>query len=285
MIIKAGIKKELLSFSRTFKMWAILITIIAFAFIDPALIKLIGTLGASISQAQAPDVSQQSIVSTSSDAGELTSSLDLGSLSSPEYAIASTLGDLTGLCFLILMLLLMPAAGGELKKRATIIPNCSGMTPGHYLIPKFIFYPLFVFAASFVAVICAGFMAGALFGRMPEFGNILLLGAMTGVYMIFAVCLYLCLGLSTSKAGMAVAVSYVGTTILELLFTGFGAEKFTPFALRTEALSVLYGEIDAVNILGSMGVLLVLSLIFFFVTMMVLSAKRIDNLGEESGAL
>ena len=294
MAIKAGIKKEYLSFSRTFKMWGVLIAVVALSLIDPALIKVMSSVMNNATQIISEDQSADTNVQPTSLEAEAEQGGDsslagatglLGNLSSPETAIYMATNDIASTCMLILMLVMMAAAGGELKKRATIIPNCSGLTPGRYLIPKFIFYPAYIFILSILGITCSNLICIPLYGKAIDYPLVLLAGVMLGTYMIFMLSVYMCIGLCTARAGIAVAVVYGGMTIISAIFMGFGAEKFTPFALTSNIPSVLGGSIDTVDVLGSIGVSLVLSTICFFITMMVMTARQIDNMGEERGVL
>lgn len=272
-MLKAGLKKEFLSFARPFRMWGMLIAIVAFAILDPILIKFI--LSFSTEMLETADVS-----------GEISGLLgDVSGAMGSEMGVLSAIGDITNTGMLILMLVMMPAAGGELKKRATIIPNCSGLTPSMYLIPKFIFYPLFIFITTYIGILISYLVSFIIYGTGINFGYLMLFGLGYGFYMIFVTCLYMTLGLTTGKAGIAVAIVYGAITILTMIFTQVGIDKFNPFALTIAAQDALYGEIDYANIFGSIGITIILIAILFFLTLMVLTAKRVDNTGKEEAVL
>ena len=267
-MFKAGLKKELFYFARSFRLWGVLIACVSFAILDPLMIKALEEMTKIMSQ----------VPEMAGAMGHLTMTAGDG--------LASGIADITSTGYLICMLVMMETAGGELKKRSTIIPNCSGLTPTAYLIPKFVLYPLFVTIVTFLSVVlCAG-LSGMIFGSAIELENVLVSALSAAVYSLFNISLYLMLGLSTAKAGIAVAICFLFGTLIGTIFQVFGVDKFQPYALQTEATVVASGEKpDYLNVFGSIGVTVLLVAIFYLVTLFVLHAKKVDNRGEEKAAL
>ena len=267
-MFKTGLQKELMFFSRSFRMWGVMIAAFAFALLDPVLMKMLDSLTSSMAEID-PSL------------GGLE--LEIEGLNMSQAGVLGAVGDLTSTLLLILMLVIMYAAGGELKKRSMIIPQNAGLTPKLYLLPKFLLYPIFGGLLTFVGILCSWLFSFALYSQVNVgFTEVLLASLLAAVLQVFMVTLYLTLGLCTAKAGLAVAVVYGGNVLLSALFTSLGADKFHPFTLTSQAQEiVMNGEIDYANFWGSIGVTLLLVALCYFVTLFVISAKRIDNRGAE----
>lgn len=266
-MFKTGVQKEFMFFSRSFRMWGVVIAAFAFALLDPLLIKATESLLAGMSEI---DSSLAEL-----EFGEITNMSQMG--------IASSIGDLTSTLLLILMLVIMYVAGGELKKRSMIIPQNAGLTPQLYLLPKFLLYPVFGGLLTFAGLLCSWLFSFALYSEVNVgFSEILLAALLAAVFQTFMVTLYLTLGLCTAKAGLSVVIVYGGNVLLTALFTSLGADKFHPFTLTSQAQEIIMGEgVDHANLWGSIGITLLLIALCYFVTLFVFSAKRIDNRGVE----
>ena len=265
-MFKIGVQKEFMFFSRSFRMWGVIIAAFAFALLDPLMMKALDSMTASMAELD-PSLAE----------------LDLGGMNMSQGGIVGAIGDLTSTMLLILALVIMYAAGGELKKRSMIIPQNAGLTPQVYLLPKFLLYPLFGALMTFVGIVCAWVFSFALYDEVNvDPGQALLAALLAAVFQMFLITLYLTLGLCTAKAGLSVAVVYGGNVILSTLFTSLGADKFHPFTLTSQAQDVIMeGKIDQANLWGSIGITLLLIALCYFVTLFVISAKQIDNRGEE----
>lgn len=136
MQIKAGFKKEWFQFSRTFRLWGILIATVSFSLADPLMYWAMNALLGSLTDTD--------MYGSIGGAVDIENSLGMlfGNAGS---VFAGTMADLCATSLLIIMLILMSPCGGEQKKRATIIPSCSGLDTFSYLIPKYVMYPGTVF--------------------------------------------------------------------------------------------------------------------------------------------
>ncbi|MCH5201525.1 MAG: hypothetical protein J1F60_11275 [Oscillospiraceae bacterium] len=267
-MFKTGLQKELMFFSRSFRMWGVLIAAFGFALLDPLLMKALDSL--------------------SSNLGEIDPSfsgleLETAGMNMSQMGVVGAMGDLTSTLLLILTLVIMYAAGGELKKRSMIIPQNAGLTPQFYLLPKFVLYPVFGAVLTFVGILISWVFSFALYEQVNvDIGQVLLASLLAAVFQLFLISLYLTLGLCTAKAGLSVAVIYGGNVILSSLFTSLGADKFHPFTLTAQAQGIIMGgDVDNANLWGSIGVTLLLVVLCYFVTLFVVSAKRVDNRGVE----
>lgn len=196
---------------------------------------------------------------------------------------ATTIATIPGSALLVIMLLIMPAAGGEQKKRAMIVPLSVGMSYKNYLIPKFVIYPLTTMALSFVSTLISGGLCNLMFANNKVSMEIMMLSAvMMAVYMGFAMCVYLAMGLCTSKPGIMTAVLFVSQSLLQSLLTGFGLTDYHPLALLnyTGGAMVVEGFVLEDHIVGisvSIGLSIVIAVGMYFLTLAVLGAKKINN--------
>ncbi len=316
-MIKQGLKKEFLHISRTGRFVGIIIAVVIFAFLDPLLLRatqeLIGAMGdmlptASISaDSLTPpeanfDYSDTTTIGATDPTGDASDAIGdasdllgdtsemLGDLFSenPAVGVASAQADILGTGILIILLVLMAVAGGEQKKRSTIIPHCAGLKANMYIAPKFILYPSLLFCLSFVSTLIAGGMSLILFGGSLDFGTLLLSGVIFGVFMAFISVLQLTIGICTGKPGVTVIILMIAVSLLPVILNAFKIDKFNPFALTAMAQNavlstgdLIWTVIDPVDFAVSFGITVVLSVILYFVTLFVLNAREIKNEGNE----
>lgn len=285
-MLKEGIKKELMFFTRSFRMWGVIIAAVLFAAASPLLMKLSFEMLSSIENMELGgdnDLSTQSInmdmeISGSGIMGDMTDESYMAKLGA-----ISALGDLTSTLMLIFMLVTMYSAGGELKKRSMIIPQNAGLSSKLYILPKFIVYPASVALFAFCGIWIGFGISALVFGGIEiSISNIAVAALLAAVFDAFMTVLYFTLGLCTSKAGLSVVIMYGGNVILTTLFSALGADKFHPFTLTSQAQNaVLENGFDSVNLWGSIGITVLLMVLCYFVTLFVISARRIDNRGKE----
>lgn len=291
-MLKVGIKKELMFFTRSFKLGGIIIAAIAFAVLSPLMMKLSGVMIGSIDTADADDLKSGNYTELSYtenlSAEPMPFDSDLFSLFEDEnlayIGVLGSFGDLTNTLLLVFMIVTMYSAGGELKKRSMIIPLNAGLSTRLYVLPKYLVYPTAAAVIAFGGVLLSALTTLLVFGGSysPDISGLLLTALAAAVYDAFIITLYFTLGLCTARAGIATIILFGGSAILSVLFTSFGADKFHPFALKDLAQEMLTeGERDYVNLLGSIGVTLLIMLLCYFVTVFVISAKKTDNRGKE----
>lgn len=293
-MLKTGLKKEMMFFTRSFRMWGIVLAAVLFAVVSPLLMKVsymmldaIGDMDFSAEDTVPNEGGSADDVNNMADFSmEITGDMDFGSLSDAEFAslgVISSLGDLTGTLMLVAMLITMYSAGGELKKRSMIIPQNAGLTPQLYILPKFLVYPLAMAVFGFCGIwISYGACCLVFSDNDITIGAVAVTALVAGVFDAFMTAAYFTLGLCTAKAGLSVVIMYGGNAILTVLFSALGADKFHPFTLTSQAQSALMGQgIDHANLWGSIGITVLIILLCYFVTLFVISAKRIDNRGKE----
>ncbi len=296
MQLKYSFKKEWSHFTRTGRLFGIIAAIFSFALSQPLMFRMMGAImemvdlntsgadssvfasvtgGMAASAGTDPfggmDIGMEEIMSVYSDAGMIFS---------------SCISTFSGLSLLIVMLILMAASGGEQKKRATIVPMCSGLEYKNYLLPKFVIYPLFTFALTFISVIVTGLLCNALFPNNHITSTVMFLSAaMYAVYMLFAVCVYMSIGLCTSRPGVAAVLVFIGQSLVQSLFVGMGLTDYNPFTLITLPTYMAMEGFDInaslPSIFVGMGISVVVAVLMFFLALGVLGAKKIDNTEEE----
>lgn len=297
-MLNTGIKKELMFFTRSFRVWGIIIAAVMFAVVSPLLMKLsyimLDYMADSMGDSEGGNTTTNNMSyysenyenknMTSVDPGmlgELDSMTDPAMMSS--LGFVSSLGDLTSTLMLITMLVTMYSAGGELKKRSMIIPQNAGLTPKLYILPKYLVYPAIMAVIGFCGIWISYGVCHLIFAECEITIKAAAITALcAGVFDAFMTAVYFTLGLCTSKAGLAVVIMYGGNVILTTLFSALGADKFHPFTLTTQAqYAVMGNEVDALNLWGSIGITLLIVVLCYFVTLFVISAKKIDNRGKE----
>lgn len=279
MKFSSAFKKEFMFFTRTMRMFGVIFSIMIFSIADPVMIKGMGTL-------------MSSMVNTIEEQSEATgyevfSEEDLAvfeifdQIDAPTMA-AMAVGDFTSTAVLIVLLILIAPSGSEQKKRSIIIPRCAGLTPKMYVTPKFILYPATAFLSGFFGMfICSG-VSCLLFGGSIEFTSILLSAVSVGLYIAFVIVLQFTIGICSERPGVAVISVLATTAIVPTMLSYFRVDKFNPFALPSIASEAFVSEIDPVNVGVSLIVTVILTLILYFTTLFVLTARQIDNSGNEA---
>ena len=297
MQLKYSFKKEWSHFTRTGRLFGIIAAIFSFALSQPLMFRLMGSMmemvdmntGSGTDSTVFAAVSYGMAASAGADPfGGMSIGMDeiMSVYSDAGMLFSSCISTFSGLSLLIVMLILMAASGGEQKKRATIVPMCSGLEYKNYLIPKFVIYPLFTFVLTFISVVTTGYLCNAFFPNNHVTDTVICLSAaMYSVYMLFAVCVYMSIGLCTSRPGVAAVLVFIGQSILQSLFLGINLTDYNPFTLIMLPSYMAMEGFDLAasmpSIIVGMVVSVVVAVLMFFLALGVLGAKRIDNTEEE----
>lgn len=301
MQLRYSFKKEWAHFSRTFRIWGVIIAILGFAISNPLMFKFMSVVLNEVMPGMS-DGSDSSVYSQASisytannipedGSGSIFGGIDitdaLAMYSDAGMMFSVSLASFATSGLLVIMLLLMSAAGGEQKKRAMIVPMCSGLEYKNYLIPKFIIYPLFTFGISFVSALIAGGLCNSMFENNKISAIRLLLTSLDiSVYLMFIVCVFLSLGLCTSHPGIMTASIYLGQVLAESLLNGFGMMRYHPFSLLLYIDSGMITSADypfedeIPSFITAIALSFVISLMMYFLALGVLKAKKIDNQKE-----
>ena len=307
-MLKNGLKKEFMLFSRTGKLIGVILVILIFSVMDPIMFKGMGAMVGAMANS-IPEGSGAELTEYMQTVKDMASMFDSFSAS---YLVATSIAEVTGLGLIILMFVLMSAAGGEQKKRSVIIPQCAGLTPAGYIAPKFLIYPLSALLLSVLGVYLSAGVSSLLFGGSLDMGKISLAALCLGVYMAFISVLQLTIGICTGKPGVSVIIVIIATSIIPMILSSFRVDRFNPFALAgiasnaaisaggeaagavsegatgsfasisamMESLSAS-AEVDGLNTAVSVGVTVVISVILYFMTLFILTARQVKNDGNE----
>lgn len=297
MQLKYSFKKELSHFIRTFRMAGVILAILSFAFSNPLMFKFTGIVMNELtgdSESGKPSftasfLQNEQSPSTSDIFGDMDLSEIADMYNDAGMMFSTTIVTFAAYGLLITMLILMSASGGEQKKRAMIVPMCSGLDYQNYLLPKFVLYPAFVFAVTFLSSLIAGGLCNAMFElNKITMSNMLLCSFMMSVYMAFVICVFMSLGLCTSRPGIMAPVVFVGQMFLESFLNAMGITKYQPFALLNYCNGIPANSGDggiilseeATSIVVSIVLCVVISVLMYFLALGVLKAKKIDNTEE-----
>lgn len=273
MQIKAGLKKEWLQFTRTFRLGGIILAIASFALADPLMYWAMNLLldGISTTQTAVAD----------------TGALDIGEVASvfnnAGVVFSMTMAEFCSTSTLIFMLILMSPCGGEQKKRATIIPSCTGLGTLEYLIPKYIIYPAAIFVVTLASCMMAGGICNLMFtDGAIDAGMMFLAAVLCAVYLTFILVVYMSIGLCTSRPGVVTVFMYIGVSIVQIFLNQLGLTKFHPLTLRSLVTGEMFTESFVLaDEVGSMAVGTVLSVVIgvmmFVMTYAVQKGTKINN--------
>lgn len=290
MQLKYSFKKEWAHFMRTGRMFGLIAAIFSFALSEPLMMKMCAGILQMVDTNTSSGGTMTASVTGNQDFGAAFGGIGMDEImavySDAGAIFITTLTSFCGLSLLIVMLILMAAAGGEQKKRATIVPMCSGLEYKNYLIPKFVIYPIFTFAVTLVSGLTAGALCNALFIENTVSMNVIALTSlMTAVYMVFITCVYLAVGLCTSRPGVATVLVFIGQSFLQTIFLGIGLIDYNPFTLITLPNYMVMDGFDLAasmpSIIVGMVISIVVAVLMFFLALGVLGSKRIDNTEDE----
>lgn len=287
MQIRAGFKKEWLLMARTKRLLGLILVFVGFAIINPLMISgmmafaewyddLIGVLEEEFGENINIEMSSMMEVAYGKN-GPRT-----------EHGMTNAISNVASTNIIIMAVILIATAGSEQKKRSVIIPQCSGLRDAGYVIPKFVFYPLLAFALSFLSNIVSYIICLAVFpSNAVTIGSVAVSGLLLGMFMAFVVILQLFIGICTGRPGVAATIVILLTSFGPTLLQMFGlADKFNPMALMYMSMGAVAGSAEGklltemyqpLNIGVTIAVTVILSLMMFFLTLLVRSAKRIEN--------
>ena len=278
-MIKAGIKKEFMLFSRGFRLIGVIITIIGISLMYPLLYKSMEMMAGQIADMgqQIGGEAQDQVTGAVDSINGMMSSLEAmygGSMASVGFKTG--VSSITSTGFLIISLLLMATAGGEQKKRSVIIPNCAGLTPAGYVLPKFIVYPVMIGLFSFLGGMATGGISNLIYNNELNINDIIFSSLCAAIYMLFMTALYFLIGLSTGRPGISVIIVYGGSTIIPILLQSLDIDRYNPFTFQSLLMSS-YNDADMNNFMLSTVVAFILSVICCLLALMIMTLRRVDN--------
>ena len=282
-----GFRKEMMFFSRGGRLVALILVMLGLALMSPLLYGAMSELMKTLKDALPDDESYSQLI-------ELYSSFSASDM------IMYNVEQLTGVGSIVILFLFKGAAGGEQKKRSVIIPQCAGLTAEKYVIPKYVIYPLVVFASAFVSMTAGAGVSLLIFPGDVKWDMVMLSSLCTGVYLAFSTVLQFCIGLCTGRSNLAIVSVILTNMFLPSILGFFRVDRFNPFALSSIAMNAAINsgksankllaaagtvstsnDISALNIIVSLGTALVISVILFFLTIFTLHTKEVHNEGDE----
>lgn len=294
--LKYSFKKERMLFFRTFKLWGIALAIFGFAVFNPLMYKLSGILFSQLNsnqQSMTATVQASEISGGESPVNDLLGGMGISDMaamySSADSTFSLSLTNFSMYSLLIILLIMRSPAGGEQKKRAMIVPQCSGLKFKNYLIPKFVIYPLAVFVLTFFGGLTAGGLCNALFDNNRVGVEMIALGSLLiAVYLAFVVTVFLSLGICTSRPGLMAGAVFIGQLLLQTMLESMGLSDYQPFTLITVVGTMFNPGYElsekTPSILVAVGLAVIISVLMFFLALGVMNAKKIDNQEEEKPA-
>ncbi len=278
-MIKAGIKKEFMLFSRGFRLIGVIITIIGISLMYPLMYKSMEMMAGQIADMgqQIGGEAQDQVTGAVDSINGMMSSLEAmygGSMAAVGFKTG--VSSITSTGFLIISLLLMATAGGEQKKRSVIIPNCAGLTPAGYVLPKFIVYPVMIGLFSFLGGMATGGISNLIYNNKLNINDIIFSSLCAAIYMLFMTALYFLIGLSTGRPGISVIIVYGGSTIIPILLQSLDIDRYNPFTFQSLLMSS-YNDADMNNFMLSTVVAFILSVICCLLALMIMTLRRVDN--------
>lgn len=278
-MIKVGIKKEFMLFSRGFRLIGVIITIIGISLMYPLMYKSMEMMAGQIADMgqQIGGEAQDQVTGAVDSINGMMSSLEAmygGSMAAVGFKTG--VSSITSTGFLIISLLLMSTAGGEQKKRSIIIPDCAGLTPAGYVMPKFIVYPVMIGLLSFLGGMATGGISNLIYNNELNINDIIFSSLCAAIYMLFMTALYFLIGLSTGRPGISVIIVYGGSTIIPILLQSLDIDRYNPFTLQSLLMSS-YNDADMNNFMLSTVVAFILSVICCLLALMIMTLRRVDN--------
>lgn len=266
-------------FSRGFRLIGVIITIIGISLMYPLMYKSMEMMAGQIADMgqQIGGEAQDQVTGAVDSINGMMSSLEAmygGSMAAVGFKTG--VSSITSTGFLIISLLLMATAGGEQKKRSVIIPNCAGLTPAGYVLPKFIVYPVMIGLFTFLGGMATGGISNLIYNNELNINDIIFSSLCAAIYMLFMTALYFLIGLSTGRPGISVIIVYGGSTIIPILLQSLDIDRYNPFTLQSLLMSS-YNDADMNNFILSTVVAFILSVICCLLALMIMTLRRVDN--------
>ena len=257
--IKAGLVKEWLFFWRKFRFGGMVLIYLGCAFFYPLIFKMMDSVTANIE--------------------EMGFDYEMG-IEGLDMAFITSVSMIASAAVFVLILLI-GTAGREQTKREIIIPQTAGLSVSGYVLPKFLLYPALVFVMSVISTFLADFACYKFFGDVRTFGVVLTNATLIGLYAMFLVCMYLFFGISLARPGMAVLYIFAADTVFSAMFAYvLKVDRYTPWNLVDMAYSSL-NSTERQGMVATAVITLALCVLFAFLTLFVMNAKKMDNMSDE----
>jgi ABC-2 type transport system permease protein len=271
--IKSGLRKEILFFTRSFRLLGIILVFAGSALFSPIMAALMSFMSETF-EMSLDGVYDATTAQAMEEFEAITNMFTLNMTYNSSLAMFATAA-------VLMMILLTGTAGKEQKKRSIIMPQIAGLTPAGYVLPKFILYPPAVFALTVISAALANGACHLVFGESYTMTEVLATGSLYGVFLMFMVSLYLFLGISLAQPGLSVLYVFAGNLLFEtLILMVFEIDRFTPWNLASMAAFIL-AEQQPPAIAATVTITLLLCVAFMLLTLFAMVAKQMDNTSDE----
>ena len=254
--LRAGIKKEWLELSRTWRLLGLLLAFFGLAVADPLLMRGMAFL-----------------MKILQDSPSMAMLDGMPEIFNQEIGVSAFVGDCASTAGLVTLLLLMRTAGGEQKKRCTVIPITLGFSRETYIYAKFLVYPPFIFLLTLASYFLSYGVSSLVFPHHLGISEIILPAFCLAFFMAYQVCLYLGLGCATGKAGIFVAVLYLISSLVPTVLNTAGWNRYNPYALIPFGAN--FNNPDPIEASVCIGIAVTLSLVSLVLSTMVFRKKKL----------
>lgn len=283
----SGLKKEFLFFMRGGRFAIAIIVMIALAVMSPLMFGMMAQMMETMKDAMPTE--------SYSEIAEEFTSFSAADISMYNVEYIASYGAI------IMLFIMKGAAGGEQKKRAVIIPQCSGLSPERYALPKYLLYPFSVFLMAFLAILLGAWASEMIFSGSLDWNMIMLSAVCSGIFLAFSTSMQLCVGICTGMPNVAIIIVLALQMFLPTILGLFRVDRFNPLALSSIALSAARAsgestsslmaaietsssstnDLSTLNISVSLGSAIVISVLLYFLTIFTLHTKEVHNEGNE----
>ncbi|MCL2754440.1 MAG: hypothetical protein FWD35_01825 [Oscillospiraceae bacterium] len=280
--IKAGVKKEWLFFWRSFRFGGMAIGFAVAALMGPVLIRLVLAMRGIYEETLGAEAAAEMFAELEGANGlfaSYASTLEM-------FAVPF----MPPMMFVVITLLIGGMCGGEQKRRSIIIPQTAGLTPFGYVLPKFIMFPPLVWVMTVLAALTANGACQLLLGASLPVEIVFVTGSLTGLSLMFLVCMYMFFGISLAQPKLSILFVLAANAVFPWISMTFSIDRFTPWSLGGMNALVIwnytsgnayYDGIGGANIVITALITLALCAVFVVGTYFTLVAKRMDNTADE----
>lgn len=309
MQFKACFKKEMMHYTRSFKLFGEILTMALIFLMIVGTMLLFSSMG-EMSQSVIDQYGEQTTSMTEEEKAEygmiysteqMEMSFDvLKSMKTQGLVFSSFLDSVFQLFVIVSIFLMMGIAGKEQKQRAHIIPTTCGMSNTSFVLTKFLIYPISLALITFVSVFGGGLLIKLIFPKTEETGayfkqlqsltgiaptvsvtGLLMCAIMAAAFVLFIISFQFMIGVSFGAPGIAAIFTIGFNVIAGTLLNAAELDKYQPFALSALAQNSQYYELqasDSVFVITMTVVITVLiSVLFSLITLFALNAQKIKN--------
>jgi ABC-2 type transport system permease protein len=281
--ITAGLRKEWLFFWRSFRFGGIVIAFIACALLAPLTSAMMLSMSGVYEEMGMGGMAETIAMYEGESGLFLSFGGTIGMFSS---------AFVPPMMFLVVALFIGGMAGGEQKRRSIIIPQTAGLKPLGYVLPKFILFPPLMLVMTVLAMLVCNLACEIIIGRSFPIEVVLMTGTLSGLSLMFLVCMYMFFGISLAQPRLAILYVGAANAVFPIINMVFDLDRFTPWSLEIMIGSILhnylysesgnlYEGMSTVGIVATVAITFALCVVFMLLTHFSLVAKQMDNTADE----